>query len=300
MSRASGFDVCVVGHMTKDILTAAQTTTSLPGGTAYYAAVALKRLGLNVAVVTKGAKEDRDYLLHELLAKKISVFWEEGDSTTVFENTYSGEGLGARTQTLKAMGRPFLAEDVANIRARAFHLGPLFRKDIPLQVLESIATKTTIISLDVQGMLRPARLGPVVQEDWLEKKKWLALVQVLKANRREALILSGEKDTQGAATVLGSLGPREVVITLGSRGSVLWAEGTLYEIPALRSRSLQDPTGCGDTYAAAYLCQRLRGSSPQEAGRFAAATATIKLEGLGPFTGTEKDVVARLSPFTTS
>jgi len=300
LTRASRFDVCVVGHVTKDILKAGQTTTLLPGGTAYYTAVALKSLGLKVAVVTKGAKQDRDYLLHELLANRISVSWEDGGATTVFENTYSGDDLGVRTQTLKAMGAAFVAEDVAKIRAKAFHLGPLFRKDIPLQVLEKAAKEAKTVSLDVQGMVRPARLGKVVQQDWPDKKKWLGFVHVLKTNVQEALILSGEKDAEGAAAVLASYGPREVVITLGGRGSIVKAEGTIHRIPSFSPRRLVDPTGCGDTYAAAYLCRRLRGSSPEEAGRFAAATATLELEGLGPFKGTEEDVLAALSSFATS
>ncbi|MDY6988530.1 MAG: PfkB family carbohydrate kinase [Thermodesulfobacteriota bacterium] len=297
---SSGFDVCVVGHVTKDILKAGQATTLLPGGTAYYTALALKSLGLNVAVVTKGAKEDRNYLLHELLANKVSVFWEEGDATTVFENTYSGDNLGARTQTLKAMGTAFAAKDIAKIRAKAFHLGPLFRRDMALQVLEKAAKEAKTVSLDVQGMVRPARLGQVVQQDWPDKKKWLGLIHVLKANAQEAIILSGEKDPEGAAAVLSSFGPREVVITLGGRGSIVYAEGTIYTIPGFSPRKLVDPTGCGDTYAAAYLCQRLRGSSPEGAGRFAAATATLKLEGLGPFKGAEEEVVAAQSFLTTS
>ncbi|MDY6954039.1 MAG: PfkB family carbohydrate kinase [Thermodesulfobacteriota bacterium] len=294
MSRASCFDVCVVGHVTKDILKAGQTTTLLPGGTAYYTALALKRLGLHVAVVTKGAKEDRDYLLHELLANKVSVFWKEEGSTTVFENAYSGDDLGARTQTLKAMGTPFVAKDVAKIGAKAFHLGPLFRRDMALKVLEKAAKEAKTISLDVQGMVRPARLGQVIQQDWPDKKKWLGLVHVLKANAQEALILSGERDAEGAAAVLASFGPKEVVITAGGRGSVVYAAGTIYRIPSFSPRNLVDPTGCGDTYVAAYLCKRLRGASPEDAGRFAAATATIKLEGLGPFNGTAKEVVALL------
>jgi len=300
VSRTPSFDVCVVGHVTKDILRAGQATTLLPGGTAYYTALALKGLGLNVAVVTKGAEEDRDFLLHELSAKKVSVFWGEGDATTVFENTYSGDDLGARTQTLKAMGTPFAAKDVAKIRAKAFHLGPLFRKDIPLQVLEKAAQEAKTVSFDVQGMVRPARLGPVIQQDWPDKKKWLGLIHILKANEQEAPILSGEKGTEEAAAALSSFGPREVVITLGARGSIVYAEGAIYRIPGFSPRRLVDPTGCGDTFMAAYLYQRLQGALPEEAGRFAAATATLKLEGLGPFKGTEDDVVAALSSFAVS
>jgi sugar/nucleoside kinase (ribokinase family) len=300
MSHVSIFDVCVVGHVTKDILKAGRTATLLPGGTVYYTALTLKRLGLHVAVVTKGAKENRDYLVHELLANKVSVFWEEGEATTVFENTYSGDDFRIRAQTLKAMGTPFVARDVAGIKAKVIHLGPLFRRDIPLEVLEKAAKGAKTVSLDVQGMTRPGRVGPVIQQDWPDKKKWLGLVHVLKANAQEALILSGEEDTERAAAVLASFGPREVIITLGGQGSIVYAEGTPYRIPSFRPRKLMDPTGCGDTYVAAYLYQRLGGASPKEASRFAAATAALKLEGLGPFKGTEEDVAAAMSSFPVS
>ena len=36
-------------------------------------------------------------------------------------------------------------------------------------------------------------------------------------------------------------------------------------------------TGCGDTYMAGYLYQRLKGAGIQDAGEFAAAMATLKL-----------------------
>ena len=51
-----------------------------------------------------------------------------------------------------------------------------------------------------------------------------------------------------------------------------------------------DATGCGDTYMAGYLYMRNKGASYKEAGCFAAAMCTIKLEASGPFGGTEKDV----------
>lgn len=54
--------------------------------------------------------------------------------------------------------------------------------------------------------------------------------------------------------------------------------------------SEMDATGCGDTYMAGYLYMRNKGASYKEAGCFAAAMCTIKLEASGPFGGTEKDV----------
>ena len=51
-----------------------------------------------------------------------------------------------------------------------------------------------------------------------------------------------------------------------------------------------DATGCGDTYSAGYLYKRLQGANPVEAGKFAAAMCTIKLEHNGPFNRTIQDV----------
>ncbi len=49
-----------------------------------------------------------------------------------------------------------------------------------------------------------------------------------------------------------------------------------------------DATGCGDTYMAGFLYQRIKGASLQEAGEFAAAMATLKIQSSGPFTGTRQ------------
>ena len=292
---SSDFDVCVVGHITRDIVKVGRTRRTAPGGTAYYTAMALKRLGLSVAVVTKGAKNDRQRLVRELTVEKVGIFWKDGETTPTFENTYSGRGLDTRAQVLKGTGTPFSAKDLAGISARAFHFGPLVKEDIPLQVLKQAAGKAKIVSFDVQGMVRPARPGVMSQEDWPDKKKWLACVHILKADETEAFILSGEKDMGRAAAVLASFGPAEVVITLGHRGSLIYTAQRLHKIPSWTPRRLVDPTGCGDTYMAGYLYERLRGTTPETAARFAAAIAALKLESPGPFTGGAADVHAVLS-----
>jgi len=295
MIPSSDFDVCVVGHITKDIVKVGQTMRIAPGGTAYYTALALKRLGLTVAVVTKGAKRDRHHLLRELTREKVAIFWKDGQMTSSFENIYRGPGLDTRTQVLRGAGTPFSAEDVTRLSAWAFHFGPLVKQDIPLKVLKQAAEKAQIVSLDVQGMVRPARLGMITQEDWADKKKWLECVHILKADETEAFILSGQRDMDRAAAVLASFGPREVVITLGSRGSLIYVEQKLHRIPSWTPKKLEDPTGCGDTYMAGYLYERLRETTPETAARFASAMAALNLESPGPFMGGKADVDAILS-----
>lgn len=291
----SVFDICVIGHITRDIIRVGRTTKATPGGTAYYTSIALRRLGLKVAVVTKVAQVDRATLLRDLKGERVEVFCKESKSSSLFENEYGVEDLDTRLQRIRSIGNPFSRKDVEKIMATLFHVGPLTSRDIPVDLLGQLASRKKIVSLDVQGMLRPARVGAVSEEDWPEKQKGLACVDILKADEKEALVLSEEKVVERAAAALASLGPKEVIVTMGSQGSLVYAEGALHRIPCYSPRKTKDPTGCGDTYVAGYLYQRLKGTAPEMAGRFAAAMATLKLEDSGPFSGSEADVYALLS-----
>lgn len=62
-------------------------------------------------------------------------------------------------------------------------------------------------------------------------------------------------------------------------------------IPAYKPGQVVDATGCGDTYTIGYLYQRVSGASIEEAGRFAAAMSTLKIEKSGPFCGNKEDVI---------
>ncbi len=73
-------------------------------------------------------------------------------------------------------------------------------------------------------------------------------------------------------------------------GSLVYADGQFHEIPAYPPHEVVDATGCGDTYAMGYLYMRNQGASYEQAGKFAAAVSTIKLEKSGPFNGTEEDI----------
>lgn len=115
-------------------------------------------------------------------------------------------------------------------------------------------------------------------------------IDILKVNEHEAEVLTGFKDPQQAARQLAQWGVKEVLLTLGSLGSIIYAEGKFYKIPAYAPKEVVDATGCGDTYVLGYLYMRNKGASYAEAGCFAAAMSTIKLEKSGPFSGTEEEV----------
>lgn len=277
------FDVCVIGHITKDLICIdGKLCREMPGGTAYYTSLALRHLGLRVAVVTKVAQADREYLLRELQSCGIAVFCKDSTETTVFVNSYRSEHFADRVQAVYATANPFSPDDAA-----LFHLGPLTNRDLSVDVLQAVARKGKVVSLDVQRFVRKVAHGEVRTADWREKAAGLPYVHILKAGEEEATVLSGETEAKRAALRLAAYGPAEVIITLGRKGSVILSHGQFFSIPALPAKTVVDPTGCGDTYMAGYLYQRLRSADPSTAGRFAAAIATAKLAHFGPLRSDE-------------
>jgi 2-dehydro-3-deoxygluconokinase len=69
----------------------------------------------------------------------------------------------------------------------------------------------------------------------------------------------------------------EVVVTLGSRGSIVFADGLAEHVPARPVAG--DPTGAGDSFAAVYLAARAGGAPPVAAARRATSVVADLLAG---------------------
>jgi sugar/nucleoside kinase (ribokinase family) len=289
------YEIGVIGHVTRDWVRIGGVEREMPGGAGYYFPLTAQILGSKVCLVTKIAEKDKN-LLMDLITNKIDVFCRESEETTTFRNVYLAD-LSSRVQRADPVARPFTLEDVGEISARIFHLGPLTERDIPLDLLEALSERS-LISLDVQGFLRRVRGGRIEAGEWEEKEEGLPYVDFLKADRGEAALLSGERRVEKAAIRLSRYGIGEVVITLGKEGSLIYAGGEFYPIPAYPPRTIVDPTGCGDTYMAGYLSKRLQSCPIDEAGKFGAAAASLKLEGFGPFRGSEKEIHRLLASFS--
>jgi sugar/nucleoside kinase (ribokinase family) len=122
----------------------------------------------------------------------------------------------------------------------------------------------------------------------------LAAVDILKASQAEAALVTSCDDPVDAAKALAAQGSREVVITLGDAGSVVFAGSSATRINSIPARRAIDPTGCSDTYLAAYVALRLEEESPVAAAEFATAAASVKLETAGPLTATREEIADRL------
>jgi sugar/nucleoside kinase (ribokinase family) len=281
------YDICGVGHITLDKVVTPNAVKHMPGGTSYYFSHAIRNMQLRYLLVTSlGAPEMP--VVANLRARGIAINAYESAFSVYFENIYS-VNLEDRTQRVLHKADPFTPEQVKNIQAKIFHLGPLLADDMSASFIKNLSAQGRI-SLDVQGLLRTVENNNVILGDWPEKKEALRYIDILKANDQEMKVITGCKDVRAGALLLAEWGVKEVVITLGNRGSVIYTAGKFYEIPVFIPHNESDSTGCGDTYMAGYLSQRIPGKEPQQAGEFASAMAALKIESYGPFTGTPDDV----------
>lgn len=113
----------------------------------------------------------------------------------------------------------------------------------------------------------------------------LALVDIITPNETEAEKLTGirvesDEDAAKAADVLHAKGIGTVMITLGSRGVWLSAEGESRRIPGFRVQAI-DTIAAGDTFNGALVTALLEGTSLPEAIRFAHAAAAIAVARKG-------------------
>lgn len=281
-------DICCIGHITLDRIVTPEFEAYMPGGTAYYFAKALERLEHPGFRLVTSVGESEMGVVEELRSEGIDVTVLPSRKSVFFENRY-GHDRNQRTQRVMAKADPFTVEKLRGVEARIFHLGTLLADDFSLDVLKDLSSRGEV-ALDVQGYLRKVEGESVVHVDYAEKREAMPYVGILKANETEMEVLTGSSSPREAARILASWGCGEVLLTLGDKGSLIYAGGEFHEIPAYTPEATVDATGCGDTYMAGYLYKRAQGAGCDEAGRFAAAMCTLKLARKGPFRGSEEDI----------
>lgn len=178
---------------------------------------------------------------------------------------------------IEELGDPWRPADVAAAglaRGTGWaHVAPLARSDFPPVTLAALAARHRVL-FDGQGLVRPARTGPV-RLDAEYDGDLLRHISILKLAEAEAFVLVGEV-TEGA---LRSLGVPEVVVTLGSRGSIVYADGLAEHVPAWAVDGRPDLTGAGDAFAVSYLVARSSGFAAPAAARWASGAVAGLLAG---------------------
>ncbi len=85
-----------------------------------------------------------------------------------------------------------------------------------------------------------------------------------------------------SAEEIQSIPTRACIVTLGAKGTRIWAEGKAYDIPVAPPARMDEPTGVGDAFRAGLIKGLALDLSWDLAGRMGALAATYTLEHFGP------------------
>jgi adenosine kinase len=181
----------------------------------------------------------------------------------------------------------FITTDMDDNQITAFHPGAMNRSQ-ETHVGDAKDVKLGIVSPDGrEGMLSHARQFaekniPFIFDPgqgmplfdgkdllaFLEQATWVTL------NDYEAELM--QERTEKSLTELASR-VKGLVVTLGARGSCVYTEGRVIEIPAVPVTQVVDPTGCGDAYRAGLLYGLARNMDWETTCRIASLLGTIKI-----------------------
>ena len=261
--------LAIIGHLSRDVVTGAAPRI---GGAPWYAGRALHTLGHEAMLFAKCGEADRARFQRRLATLGLPASLAAGGETTGFSFTYDAEGT--RTMHVDTVGEPWRTEEPQGSLLRGvewLHVAPLLRSDFDAAALERLGLGRRLL-LDAQGLVRVPEVGPL-QLDANYDPELLRHVAILKVAEEEARMLVGSAESDA----LAELGVPEIVLTLGSRGSIVIVRGVAEHVPARPADGGADPTGAGDAFAAAYLAARADGHAPASAARRATALVAALL-----------------------
>jgi adenosine kinase len=185
----------------------------------------------------------------------------------------------------------FITTDLDDNQITAFHPGAMAHSHLN-RIPSDGGIKLGIVSPDGrEGMLEHARqfanLGiPYVFDpgqglpmfDGDELMRFIAAARFVTVNDYEARVLV---DRTGIPLERLAEQVEALVVTLGPKGSRIFARGHVIEVPIVPPREMVDPTGCGDAYRAGLLYGIVQGMDWPTIGRLASLMGALKIEKSG-------------------
>jgi sugar/nucleoside kinase (ribokinase family) len=250
-------DYLVIGHVARDV------TTNGPrlGGTAAYAALTARALGLNVGILTAAGP---DISLQPL--NGIPIHCIVSESSTTYENIYTENG---RVQYLRHQASRIDMNRIPDEwkTAPIVHLGPI-ANEMDAVVPDGISP--SLLGLTPQGWMRSwGSNGLVSPFVWTDSDSVFAQADV---------VIISREDVQGDDLHIEHMAGQTkiLVVTEGADGAVLYWHGDRrrYRAPIVEE---VDATGAGDIFAAAFFARYLNTRDPWEAARFATLLASYSV-----------------------
>ena len=109
----------------------------------------------------------------------------------------------------------------------------------------------------------------------------IANMSLITPNQTELALLTGIKgDVEAGIRKLIAMGVKDVIVTLGGKGSAVWNGNGVDIVPTLGFKAV-DATAAGDTFAGGVVVALSEGKTLKEAAEFATVACAITIQKLG-------------------
>jgi ribokinase len=253
-----------------------------PGGKGANQAVAAARLGGSVTFVTKTGKD--------LFASQAKQLLEKEGIATDYVFTDERLSSGVALIMVDQRGENCIAvASGANASLSSSDIEKSAKKIIEAELILlqlEISIETVVFAAELASSHRvKVILNPAPAQQL--PANLLKNVHTLTPNRKEAGMLTGitiaendEDAAMQAAVILHEMGPDQVIITLGSRGALLYSNGEHIFVRAPEVHAL-DSTAAGDVFNGALAVAMTGGQSVKTAVTFACKAAALSVTRLG-------------------
>lgn len=278
-------DVLVIGEALIDVVGDGIQATEHVGGSPANVALGLGRRGVPVTLLTQiGHDAHGDAIFEHLRASGVVV---SADSRTAAGTSVAAAQIGPgghAEYTFEVRWRGF---DPPAIRARIVHTGSIAAFMEPgATSVRQMLERADVEEITFDPNIRPDLVGEH-EVAVVAFEKIAHLATVVKLSDEDAAWLYPRQTVSAVMETILGLGPRLVVMTLGSAGAVLATSAESIEVPAVDVDAV-DTIGAGDTFMASLIHSLLqRGSAHlmrhdlEAIGRAAARAAAITVSRAG-------------------
>jgi sugar/nucleoside kinase (ribokinase family) len=245
------------------------------GGCPTFAPYAFARL--EARGVINAACADDDLPTFRALANPwVSFRFKRAATTTRFDLNYSGEFSDTRSMVLYSIGHTWSEEDIDELQIDSewVHLAPLVRTDFSVAAVARLAARGHRVGYDGQGLVRVPQTGELTLDARYDPEM-LPHLTALKLSEDETAVVASEDGRERALERLSQI--PELLLTHGSRGAQVRADGTLSDVVPDQVVADVQTTGAGDVFMIAYLIGRARDLTPVGAAALGANVAATML-----------------------
>lgn len=230
----------------------------------------------------------------QLLEGQPQIMATTGDDFASYEAWLNQHHID--TQHIKAIAgtytaQAFITTDMDDNQITAFHPGAMQyahtnsvndAKDIALAIIAPDGRDAMFQhakechEAGIPFMFDPGQGLPMFNGE--ELMHFIEMADYLAVNDYESQVI---QDKTGLSLEQLAAKVKALIVTLGSEGSHIYADGQRHDIPCVRADKVVDPTGCGDAYRAGLLYGIVRGWDWKACGRLASTMGAIKIASRG-------------------